>query len=91
MRNSVICFLLVWASARAADAAGQPGSEIALVPRRGPPAEELVKMIAAGRAFPIDVDDASRLESVTGSGSTLVYNYSLKRPPIDPAARQKTR
>jgi hypothetical protein len=59
----------------------QSTSSAQLVPRRGPPADQLAKVIRNGRTFPIDVDAKSRLEAVSGVDSTLTYTYSLKAPP----------
>ena len=88
MRTTIAVIAALSLGSAIAAEPSQSGATVS-IPRQGPPAEELARMISAGRTFPIDVDELSRLDSVSGSGSTLTYNYAIKDVPETAAGRLK--
>ena len=49
-----------------------------------PSADRLAADIAAKLALPVQVDEATRLDAVAGSGDTLTYRYTVT-VPVEPA------
>lgn len=69
-----------------ADPTGIPFSK-SPIPRQGPPAEEVVRLMTANLSFPVVVDEMSQLDSINGYDDTLTYNYSITKLPTNAGAR----